>query len=74
MFYSSICRVREDETYTGEEVNALLDDLHQVCREEVVTELSDAIHTNALLVNQLLVQAQTWHMTLSANIADLENQ
>lgn len=68
------CRVREDETYTGEEVNALLDDLHDVVRGEAITELSDATHTNALLLNQLLIQAQNWHLTLSANIADLENQ
>ncbi|ODM90088.1 Leucine zipper transcription factor-like protein 1 [Orchesella cincta] len=67
-------KVREDETYTGEEVNALLDDLHDVVRSEVVTELTDLTHTNALLLNQLLVQAQNWHLTLSANIAELEDQ
>ncbi|CAL8142300.1 unnamed protein product [Orchesella dallaii] len=67
-------KIREDETYTGEEVNALLDDLHDVVRSEVVTELSDLSHTNALLLNQLLLQAQNWHLTLSANIADLEDQ
>lgn len=41
---------------------------------EMETELSDCVHTNVLLLQQLLAQAEEWHMTLTANISELENR
>ncbi|XP_035707177.1 leucine zipper transcription factor-like protein 1 [Folsomia candida] len=74
--FSSIlnCRVRSTETYTGDEVKSLLTDLEDVVRGEVDTELTDGVHTNTLFVQQLLAQAEEWHLTLSANISELENR
>jgi leucine zipper transcription factor-like protein 1 len=67
-------RVRSNEVYSGDEVKTLLIDLQDVIRGEVETELNDSIHTNVLLVQQLLAQAEEWHLTLTANINELENR
>jgi len=60
--------------YTADDVRTILTDLKDVVRGEVETELSDSIHTNVLLVQQLLAQAEEWHLTLTANINELENR
>ena len=68
------CRIREDETYNGDEVIKLIQDLQEIALDEAETELTDAIHTNVLLVQQLLKQAEEWHLTLATNVSELENR
>uniref|UniRef100_A0A0P4WAX0 Leucine zipper transcription factor-like protein 1 n=2 Tax=Scylla TaxID=6760 RepID=A0A0P4WAX0_SCYOL len=52
----------------------LLDCLGDVVKAEVEGELLHACHTNSLLLTKLFKQAQKWHLTLSADTSDLENQ
>ncbi|XP_063878815.1 leucine zipper transcription factor-like protein 1 [Scylla paramamosain] len=63
-----------EDTYTVEEVMELLDCLGDVVKAEVEGELLHACHTNSLLLTKLFKQAQKWHLTLSADTSDLENQ
>ena len=67
-------RIREDETYNGDEVIKLVQDLQEIAVDEAETELTDAIHTNVLFVQQLLKQAEEWHLTLTTNVSELENR
>ncbi|CAG7730529.1 unnamed protein product [Allacma fusca] len=67
-------KIREDDTYNGDEVVKLVQDLQEIVVDEVNTELTDAIHTNVLLTQQLLKQAEDWHLTLTTNVAELENR
>nr|XP_045595969.1 leucine zipper transcription factor-like protein 1 [Procambarus clarkii] len=63
-----------EETYTSEEVTEMLDALADVVRAEVETELIHASHTTSLLLAKLFTQAQKWHLGLSVDTSDLENQ
>jgi len=48
--------------------------LQDTVQSEVETELRDSSHTNVLLVQQLLTTAEQWHLTLTANVAELEDR
>ncbi|KAK8743004.1 hypothetical protein OTU49_001481, partial [Cherax quadricarinatus] len=63
-----------EETYTAEEVMEMLEALEDVVRAEVETELIHASHTTSLLLAKLFTQAQKWHLTLTVDTSDLENQ
>uniref|UniRef100_A0A8C4NN94 Leucine zipper transcription factor-like protein 1 n=2 Tax=Eptatretus burgeri TaxID=7764 RepID=A0A8C4NN94_EPTBU len=63
-----------DGMFTAEEVCELLDELGDVLRSELESELIHTAHTNVLLLRQLLAQAQRWHLTLQADVSTLENR
>jgi len=66
-------RLHED-TFTVDEVEAMLDGLQAVVKGEIESELLNAAHTNVLLLVQLFTQAEKWHLKLQADISELENQ
>jgi leucine zipper transcription factor-like protein 1 len=43
-------------------------------KEEIDTELSHQSHTYVLLLRQLFMQAEHWHLKLQADISELENK
>lgn len=67
------CRLNED-TYTLDEVEEMIDGLQTVVRSSVETELINDAHTNVLLLVQLFSQAEKWHLKLQSDISELENQ
>jgi len=66
-------RLQED-TFTSDEVQEMIDGLMVVVKGAVETELLNAAHTNVLLLFQLFSQAERWHLKLQADISELENQ
>ncbi|XP_067014570.2 leucine zipper transcription factor-like protein 1 [Anabrus simplex] len=63
-----------EDTYTAEEVQEMLTDLSQVVRGDVETELINFSHLNLLLLKQLFIQAEKWHLRLQADLSELENR
>ncbi|XP_041372269.1 leucine zipper transcription factor-like protein 1 isoform X2 [Gigantopelta aegis] len=63
-----------DETFTVDEVIDILDGLLAVVRGEVETELINTAHTNILMMRQMFIQAEKWHLKLQADISELENR
>lgn len=70
---NSISRLLED-TYTLEEVTDIINELSGVVKAEVESELINMAHTNALLLQQMCLQAEKWHLKLQVNTTDLENR
>ncbi|KAM5125055.1 leucine zipper transcription factor-like protein 1 [Mantella aurantiaca] len=66
-------RLTED-TYTAEEVTELLRGLQSAVLSELELELLNSAHTNVLLLQQLFLQAQHWHLPLHTDISELENR
>lgn len=52
----------------------MLNDLLGVVRGEVELELLNSAHTNVLLMRQMFLQAEKWHLKLQADISELENR
>ncbi|XP_074661894.1 leucine zipper transcription factor-like protein 1 [Tubulanus polymorphus] len=67
-------RLEDDETFTKDEVVEILDGLLTVVRSEVEDELINTSHTNVLMLRQLFIEAEKWHLKLSADISELENR
>ena len=67
------CRLTED-TFTVDEVEEMLDGLRTVVHGEVESELINTAHTNILLLRQVFMQAEKWHLKLQADISELENR
>ncbi|XP_005095767.1 leucine zipper transcription factor-like protein 1 [Aplysia californica] len=63
-----------DDTFTVDEVVDMLDGLLAVVRSEVESELIHTAHTNVLMTRQMCMQAEKWHLKLSADISELENR
>ncbi|XP_043230473.1 leucine zipper transcription factor-like protein 1 [Amphibalanus amphitrite] len=61
-------------TYTRDEVEELLTLLSGTVHDEVRAELVNADHTALLLLRQLFVQAQQWHLRLDSHVEQLENK
>ncbi|XP_077324300.1 leucine zipper transcription factor-like protein 1 [Lithobates pipiens] len=66
-------RLTED-TYTADEVTDLLSGLQAAVLSEVELELLNSAHTNVLLLQQLFLQSQHWHLTLHTDVSELENR
>ncbi|XP_065053225.1 leucine zipper transcription factor-like protein 1 [Rhopilema esculentum] len=63
-----------EDTYTIDEVIEMLEGLCGVVKGDVELELTNAAHTNVLLLRQLFSQAEKWHLKLQADISELENR
>jgi len=63
-----------DDTFTIEEVEDILKDIDSMVETEVETELFGAARTNVLLLQQIFLQAQKWHLDLDADLSALENR
>lgn len=63
-----------DDTFTIEEVEEILKDINSIIGTEAETELLAATHTNVLLLQQIFLQAQKWHLDLDADLSTLENR
>ena len=63
-----------ETTYTIDEVKDMLDNLLMEVQGEVENELINTAHTNVLLLRQMFIQAEKWHLKLSADISELENR
>lgn len=57
-----------------DEVTEILEGLRTLMQGEVESSLMSASHMNVLLLQQLCAQAQRWHLTLEANMSELENR
>jgi len=64
----------DETTYTIDEVKDLLNGLQLQVTGELDAELINAAHTNVLLLRQMFIQAEKWHLKLSADISELENR
>ena len=80
MTYSNEClnvvgqvRVNED-TFTGEEVEEIVEAVEEAAASEVESELLNSAHTNILLLKQLFSQAEKWHLNLDTDMSELENR
>lgn len=67
-------RLKNETTLTVDEVHDILDELWEAAKDEIETELSHQTHTYILLLRQLFVQAENWHLKLQADISELENK
>lgn len=67
-------RLKDETTLTVDEVHDMLADLWDSAKEEIDTELSHQSHTYVLLLRQLFMQAENWHLKLQADISELENK
>merc|ERR1712223_2245298 len=63
-----------DDTFTIEEVEDILKDIDAMVETEVETELFGAARTNVLLLQQIFLQAEKWHLDLDADLSALENR
>ncbi|CAL1295688.1 unnamed protein product [Larinioides sclopetarius] len=61
-------------TFTADEVRDMLDELCALLKGDLEIELINTAHTAALLLFQMCVQAQQWHLKLNADISELENR
>lgn len=66
--------LKDETTMTVDEVHDLLTSLWESAKEEIDTELSHQSHTYVLLLRQLFMQAEEWHLKLQADISELENK
>ncbi len=69
-----MCGRLNEETFTIDEVEEMLNGLLSVVRGEVESELINTAHTNVLLLRQVFQQAEKWHLKLQADISELENR
>ena len=60
--------------HTGDEVRQMLTALCGAVKADVGAELINSHHTSALLVRQLLQQADKWYLQMSADISAIENR
>ena len=67
-------RLKNETTLTVDEVHDILAELWDVAKEEIDLELSHQSHTYILLLRQLFMQAEHWHLKLQADISELENR
>ncbi|CAF0848475.1 unnamed protein product [Brachionus calyciflorus] len=67
-------RLRNESTLTVDEVHDILEELWDIANEEIDRELSHQAHTYILLLRQLFIQAENWHLRLQADISELENK
>ncbi|XP_046357309.1 leucine zipper transcription factor-like protein 1 [Haliotis rufescens] len=61
-------------TFTIDEVTEMLEGLQTVVRSEAESELLNTAHTNVLMMRQMFIQAEKWHLKLQADISELENR
>ena len=52
----------------------MLEGVQSVVSSDMESELVHSAHTNTLLLRQLFQQAEKWHLTLQADISELENR
>lgn len=64
----------DETTYTIDEVKDMLNNLLISVQGELEAELINSAHTNVLLLRQMFMQAEKWHLKLSADISELENR
>jgi leucine zipper transcription factor-like protein 1 len=67
-------RLKNESTLTVDEAHDILNELWEAAKDEIETELSHQTHTYVLLLRQLFMQAENWHLKLQADISELENK
>lgn len=63
-----------ESTYTTEEVVEILDETSSVIRSDLENELMYTCHSMAVLLRQLVSQAEQWHLTLDADVGELNSK
>ena len=63
-----------DDTFTVDEVEEIIEAVKEAVSSEVETELLNTSHTNILLLKQLFSQAEKWHLNLDTDMSELENK
>jgi leucine zipper transcription factor-like protein 1 len=66
--------LKHETTLTVDEVIDLLNELWEYAKEEIDQELTHQSHTYVLLLRQLFLQAEHWHLKMNADISELENK
>ena len=59
---------------SGDEVEEMLDSLSGAVNADVSSEMINSHHTSALLLRQLLQQADKWYLQMTADISAMENR
>jgi leucine zipper transcription factor-like protein 1 len=67
-------RLKNETTLTVDEVHDILAELWESVKEEIDAELGHQSHTYVLLLRQLFLQAEHWHLSMKADISELENK
>ena len=70
----TVYRLATDDTYTIDEVTEMLNSLESVVRAEIESELIFTAHTNVLLINQILQQAQKQRVEVDVDVFKLEDR
>jgi len=67
-------RLYDDETYTQDEVRDMIEQVGQTVKDECESEFIHSSDTSALLLRQMMLQADQWKLKLSADVQQLENR
>jgi len=63
-----------DSTYSLDEVEETIEVITDAVIGEVESELINSSHTHVLLLQQLFIQAEKWHLNLDTDLSELENR
>ncbi|CAG5098573.1 Oidioi.mRNA.OKI2018_I69.XSR.g15788.t1.cds [Oikopleura dioica] len=66
-------RVMEEDTFTQDEVRDLVNELQRSIVDEVESELINSCDVSALLLRQVMQQADKWKLKLSCDVKQVEN-
>jgi len=66
-------RVMDEDTFTQDEVRDLVNDLQRNIADEVESELINSCDVSALLLRQVMQQADKWKLKLSCDVKQVEN-
>ena len=66
--------VDSSRTYTSDEVRKLVADVADVVTGDIAEDLVNFSHMNVLLLKQLFLKAQNWHLNLTADVSQMENE
>lgn len=67
-------RLSDEPMMTVNEVNEFLDEYLEILEKEFEQELTHQYRVNALLIKQLVQQAEQWFLKLNPNFDQLENR
>merc|ERR1712227_107678 len=67
-------RIYEEDTYTQDEVREMLENLGKTVKDECESEFIHSSDTSALLMRQMMIQADKWKLRLQCDVQQLENR
>ncbi len=74
IFLFQYLRLENETTLTVDEVEDLINDLSGLINDEIDAELTHQSHTFVLLLRQLFIQAEHWHLRMQIDTSELQNK